>query len=138
MARPRVEISDEQLRQAEILAGYGLTQAQISDVLGVARRTFERKKDEPRVKAALEKGRAKAQLRMAKSIFEKGLDGDMTAAIWWEKTRAGRSEKVRVLVEQELERELMALLGVLEETLEPDDFRKAASALAASSGGEAG
>ena len=94
MSRPKIEISDEQIRQAEILAGYGLTQNQIADVLGISRRTFSRKQDEPRVLAALEKGRALAQRQVGKSIYEKALKGDMTAAIWWEKTRAGRSERV--------------------------------------------
>lgn len=93
MARPKIEITDEQIRQAEILAGYGLTQNQIADVLGVARSTFRRKKDEARVLSALQKGKAVAQLRVGKSIYEKALVGDMTAAIWWEKTRAGRNEK---------------------------------------------
>jgi hypothetical protein len=94
MGRPKIEITDEQLRQAELLAGYGLTQDQIADVLGIAHRTFARKQDEPRVLAALQKGRAEAQHKIGKSIFEKALKGDMTAAIWWEKTRAGRHEKV--------------------------------------------
>lgn len=94
MGRPKLEITDEQLRQAELLAGYGLTQKQIGDVLGIAERTLRAKKNEPRVLAALEKGKAVAQHKVGKSIFERALHGDMTAAIWWEKTRAGRSERV--------------------------------------------
>lgn len=93
MGRPKIEITDEQLRQASLLAGYGLTQNQIADVLGIDQRTFRRRKDELRVLTALEKGRAEAQHKMGRSIFERGIKGDMTAAIWWEKTRAGRHEK---------------------------------------------
>lgn len=134
MARPPIEITDEHIRQAEILAGYGLTQNQIADVLGIARRTFARKKDEPRVLAALEKGQAKAQMNMAKSIYERGTSGDMTAAIWWEKTRAGRHEKVAVMVEERLTAEIDGMLGALENGLEPDEFRRVAAVLAAGAG----
>jgi predicted DNA-binding protein (UPF0251 family) len=93
MARPRLEITDEQIRQAQLLSGYGLTQNQVADVLGISRSTFEKKKNEERVQVALQKGRAIAQQNVGKSIYEKALNGDMTAAIWWEKTRAGRTEK---------------------------------------------
>lgn len=93
MARPRFEITPKMIAQIEQLAGYGLTVPQIAAVIGCDERTFRLKKaTEETVFAAFQKGKAKAQGLIGKSLFEKALKGDTSAIIWWEKTRAGRSE----------------------------------------------
>ena len=38
-------------------------------------------------------GLARANAVVAGKLFERCMDGDMTAIIWWEKTRSGMSEK---------------------------------------------
>lgn len=78
----------------EKLAGYGLTYNAIAHILGLASRTFRDKKaTDARVSAALEKGRAVAERKVGEAVFRRALKGDMTAAIWWEKTRAGRTDR---------------------------------------------
>lgn len=93
--RPPVEITDNQLRQAEVLAGLGLTQKQIAYIIGVPERTWTRKKREKRVLAAAEKGKATAQFKLSNKLFEEAMKGNIAALIWIEKTRFGWSEKVR-------------------------------------------
>jgi hypothetical protein len=92
--RPAKVITDDHLRQIEILAGYGLTEAAIAAVIGVCPATFRnRKADEERVVSALLRGQARAQGKIAKALFKKAREGDIQAIKWWEITRAGRSEK---------------------------------------------
>lgn len=96
MARPKIEITEDNLRQIEVLAGYGMTEAAIANVLGISERTFRTNKNtEEVVLAALEKGKAKAASIIGQALFEKAKKGDLGAIVWWEKTRAGRTERVR-------------------------------------------
>jgi len=115
--RPRVELSPEDYRQAETLAGYGLTNPKIAEVLGVAPRTMaERIRDDEEFAACLLRGRARAEahvgealfvlatgkFRLAKVITAEGKEAteriytvrpDIQAIRWWEMTRAGRAER---------------------------------------------
>lgn len=89
-----IVITDEMLRQAEELAGYGLSHAQIAAVLGMAERTLrEKKSDCDAFDAALERGKAKAAGIVGKALFLRARDGDVAAIRWWEMTRQGRSER---------------------------------------------
>ena len=96
MGRPAFEITDDVLRQVEILAGYGLTIPQIAAVLGIAEQTLGAKRLKTAVKGALEAGRAKAEARVGKSLFERAVEGDVAAIRWWEMTRAKRSAEARI------------------------------------------
>lgn len=99
-------ITDETLRQAEELAGYGLTIAQIGAVLGFSERTLHQRKSENEAfAAALDRGRAKAAAIVGKALFTRAKDGDVQAIRWWEMTREGRSEKRQV--EQQGNREIV-------------------------------
>lgn len=93
----RVPVVDENmLRQAEELAGYGLSMAQIGAVLGMSERTIHTRRGEnPELSAALQRGRAKAAAIVGKALFERAKTGDVPAIRWWEMTREGRSEKVQ-------------------------------------------
>ena len=94
MGRPAFEITEDHLRQIEALSGLGLTEASIAHVIGVAPRTFrDIKTRDERVTAALEKGKAEAETVIAKALFLKAKAGELGAICWWEKTRAGRSER---------------------------------------------
>ena len=92
--RPRLTITDDQVRQIEALAGYGLTQEQIASVLGISPATLSRRKTENlKVLKAIKDGESKAAGLIGKALFEAAKGGNMTALIWWEKTRMGRYEK---------------------------------------------
>lgn len=98
MARPiTCTITDEMLSKIEMMAGWGLARAQIAAVLGFSETTLIRKKvDEKRVSDALEAGKAKAQGRVGKSLFERAVEGDVAAIRWYEMTRAGRTAEARL------------------------------------------
>lgn len=90
MARPRVDLTDAQLRQIEVLAGYGLPEEAIAHAIGVAPRTFDRRKaDSSAVAEAIQRGRAKAQGIVGEALFKRAKNGDVPAIKWWEQTRLG-------------------------------------------------
>jgi hypothetical protein len=84
----------------EMLAGLGLTEASIARIIGMAPRTLRDKKQEDAVAAALEKGKAKAEQQVAKALFTKAKGGDLGAIVWWEKTRAGRTDRTIVQTQE--------------------------------------
>lgn len=98
MSRPvTVIITDEMIGKIEMMAGWGLSRRQIAAVLGFSEASFSRKKiDEERVLTALEAGKAKAQGRVGKSLFERAVEGDVAAIRWYEMTRAGRTAEARL------------------------------------------
>ena len=64
--------------------------------------------------------------------------GDWKAAAWMLERRFSARWANTQRLEVMLEKEMDAVLGVLEAALEPDDFRRAASAIAGIGGGEGG
>lgn len=115
-----IVITDEILRQAEELAGYGLSHAQIAAVLGMAERTLrEKKSDCEAFDAALERGKAKAAGIIGKALFLRAKDGDVAAIRWWEMTRQGRSERQQTEARVEVTNDAVAdarLARIVEET----------------------
>lgn len=91
MGRKVIEID---IAEVERLAGLGLTQDEIALSLGVSLATITRRqRDNDDFDEAIKRGKAKANQEVANALFGKAAAGDMTAVIWWEKTRAGRSDK---------------------------------------------
>lgn len=115
-----IVITDEMIRQAEELAGYGLSHAQIAAVLGMAERTLrEKKANSDAFDAALERGKAKAAGIVGKALFLRAKDGDVAAIRWWEMTRQGRSEKTQTEAKVEVTNDAVAdarLARIVEET----------------------
>ena len=90
--RPPFVASQEDLHQAEALAGYGMTNNSIAHVLGIPITTFQEHIEQ--FAGVLEKGRALAASRIGQSLYEKAVSGDLGAIVWWEKTRAGRTDRI--------------------------------------------
>ncbi len=90
MARIAKDFTDRDIGQIETLAGYGLSLPQIAAVMGVSEREFTTRRNEPRINAALEAGKAKAQGVVGKALYLRAKDGDVNAIRWWEMTRAKR------------------------------------------------
>src|SRR6185437_12189264 len=92
MIRPAFEPTDERRRQAETLAGLGLTQDQIALIIGCDPKTLRKHFDHE-----LKVGDARATEKVAKSLFERATSGEgrdaVTAAIFWMKARAKWSER---------------------------------------------
>lgn len=96
MARPQVELTDEQKAQVGALAAF-LSKGQIADYLGVSRVTFDAiLKREPEVSIQYQRGKAKAIANVAQGLIKQAIDGNMTAAIFYLKTQAGWRETVHV------------------------------------------
>ncbi len=93
MARPRIELTPEQITQIEALSAV-LTQEQTADYLGISRRTFnDILKRDPEVFAQYKKGKAKAIASVASNLVNKARNGDTTASIFYLKTQAGWKEQ---------------------------------------------
>lgn len=92
MARPRITLDHEQVREVETLAAL-LNQDQIADYFGVARNTFraicER---DAEVLARYKKGKAKAIAHVAHGLLQRARSGDTVSSIFYLKTQAGWRE----------------------------------------------
>ena len=85
--RPPVAIFD---REIERLAGLGMTAAQIADRVGVSRRTlFTRMESDPTLREAMDRGISAAVELNATILREEALKGNLTAVIFYLKTRGG-------------------------------------------------
>lgn len=94
MARPRITFTDAQLRQVEVLAGYGLAECEIAYALGVHPNTLaNRKRDTDALAEAIARGKAKAAGLIGEALFKRAKNGDVPAIKWWEQTRRGLAEK---------------------------------------------
>jgi hypothetical protein len=117
--RPRIELDARSYRSAELLAGYGLTTPQIAHVLRMSTSTlFARIADDDDLAVALVRGRAVAQAKVARALFDlatgcwttqrrgtskngKALTRthrrlpDVNAIRWFEMTRLGYGERVQ-------------------------------------------
>ncbi|NLT46172.1 MAG: hypothetical protein GXX80_11775 [Thermotogaceae bacterium] len=72
----------------------GLTEEEIAKRLGVACSTFRKYKgDYPALSAALKEGKEVADYRVENALYNKAINGDTTAMIFWLKNR--RSEQWR-------------------------------------------
>lgn len=88
MAQAPLKLTDEQRRQVEAMAGYGVPQDDIALVIGISAPSLRK-----HCRTELRTGTAKANARMAQNLFQQGMDGNTVAAIFWLKARAGWSEK---------------------------------------------
>jgi hypothetical protein len=70
-------------RFAEIGTPYAI----IARIMGLSATTLKR-----RCRAELDAGVEVANARIALTLFETAMNGNTTAMLWWEKTRAGRRE----------------------------------------------
>ena len=70
-------------RFAEIGTPYAI----IARIMGMSVTTLKR-----RCRAELDAGVEVANARIALTLFETAMNGNTTAMLWWEKTRAGRRE----------------------------------------------
>ena len=90
--RPMMVITKEKMHQVEKLAAV-LTTEQIADFLGIARRTFyDEMNRNPELAAHYKSGKSKAIASVGGHLLAKAQKGDLTAMIFYLKTRAGWRE----------------------------------------------
>lgn len=90
--RPKTELTADQIEQVEKLAAV-LNQEQLCDYLEIPSRTFRAimQRDEA-VSAAYKKGSANAIGKVAQSLLKSATEGNITAQIFYLKTRGGWRE----------------------------------------------
>lgn len=97
MARPVKTLTDEQRKQVQTLAGYGLNQEQIARMLGMHRETLRK-----HCKEELEKGKDVAYTQALNSLFANIKKGKEASLIFYLKTQHNWKEKNEVQVSGEL------------------------------------
>lgn len=82
--RPAFEPTDHERKQVEAMSGYGLPIEQIAVLVrdGIDTDTLRK-----HFAQELISGKAKANAQVGKTLFQKVMAGDTTAAIWWSKTQ---------------------------------------------------
>jgi hypothetical protein len=82
--RPAFEPTDAERKQVEALSGYGLPIEQIGALVrdGIHIDTLR-----AHFSSELVSGKSKANAQVGKTLFQKVMAGDTTAAIWWSKTQ---------------------------------------------------
>jgi|TARA_R110000744_G_scaffold96217_4_gene185979 hypothetical protein len=95
MARPKIEITEQIIKQAESLSAQGLTMSQIANVLGMGETTlYEKQAEYPKFSEAIKRGRDKGVATITNALFTKAKAGDNTAMIFYLKNRAGWKDRV--------------------------------------------
>lgn len=90
------------LAKVESLAAQGLTEEQIGDALGVSRATVTRnKRRDDAFAAAIKRGKAKGIALVSSKLMEQVRGGNITAMIFFLKTRAGWSERGDIALDDE-------------------------------------
>lgn len=95
MARPIKEVD---VGTIEKLAAINCTTDEISSIVGIHKRTIER-----RYAAILEKGRAGGRTSLKRKMFEMAMGGNTTMCIWLSKQMLGYTDKVIQKVEEKVE-----------------------------------
>ena len=95
--KPKIELD---LAKVEELAGLGLTREQIALSLGVSYSTLNRRaKESEEIETAMRRGRALANIKVAGELMKAIEKGNVTAIIFYLKTRAGWTEKQKIEAE---------------------------------------
>jgi hypothetical protein len=91
MGRKKIDID---IKEAEHLAGLGLTEEEIALNLGVSVDTLgRRKKDTADFAESIARGKARTKRNIGNKVYEKAMDGDSSMLKWFEQSRFGYSEK---------------------------------------------
>lgn len=89
-------LTDKEISLCETYSGLGLTVQDMAALVGVSKKTFERRMhDQTELADALLKGRAKADSQVVQSAFKQAISGKSPAmTIFWLKCRKGWKELI--------------------------------------------
>lgn len=92
--KPKIELD---IAKVEELAGLGMTKEEIALSLGVSYNTLNRRaKESEDVEMAIKRGRASANIKVGGALMKSIEEGNVTAIIFYLKTRAGWTEKQKI------------------------------------------
>ena len=99
MAKPGLDITEEIIKEVEIMAGNGLTQQQIYRYYGIGHNYWNKlKKENKELRRAFHKGKSKTILAVSGRLMDKIRCNDLGAIIFYLKTQAGWREKTTINV----------------------------------------
>lgn len=116
--RPAHEPTHESRELVKSLSGYGVTQLDICNILDITKPSLHK-----HYRREIDLGFAQANARVGESLFRQATEGgNVAAAIFWMKARAGWREKQEIIVESTA-RELSdaELLAIATGSSEGDD-----------------
>jgi hypothetical protein len=93
-------LTPERLRQIEAAAGCGLSDEEVARVVGLDAKVLDR----PKVRKALEKARANVVQQVAAALIRKALGGNIPAAVFYLKAKAGWRDTDAALEREQEER----------------------------------
>ena len=109
---PSKPINPERLRQIDAAASCGLTDEQVAQVVGVELKLL----DKPKVRKVLERARANVVQQVAAALIRKALAGNIPAAVFFLKAKAGwRDTDASLEREQEERRKRTPRILVIDE-----------------------
>ena len=91
MGRPSIKFSEEKRKTIKAMAGYGIPQKDIARVHGVSEKTLRL-----HCEHELATGATEATTKVAETLFGLATGGNVTACIFWMKTRAGWTERTEL------------------------------------------
>ena len=95
--RPKFEITQEVIEKVEALAAQGLSQEQIGSVIGCSKETIgRRKQDNEDFDAAIKRGQQKGIAEVTNALFNKAVEGDNVAMIFYLKNRDRQNWKDKI------------------------------------------
>jgi predicted DNA-binding protein (UPF0251 family) len=96
--KPKAQIDLSELEQ---YAASGLSNEEIAESLGISARTFYNHKGESADFAeAIKKGRLSAHVAVSNKLYSLCMNGNVTAIIWYEKSRRGLTDKINISPEE--------------------------------------
>jgi transcriptional regulator with XRE-family HTH domain len=118
VGRPKFVVTKEMCEKAEAYAAQGLTQEQIAMALGIGLSTLYEKQNEfTEFAEAIKRGKGKGIQTITNRLYEKALEGDNTAMIFYLKNRAGWQDKIEkeTVIEK---RQVIDFSGISDDELE--------------------
>ena len=103
IGRPKFVVTKDMCERAEAYASQGLTSEQIALALGIGQSTLYDKQNEfKEFGEAIKRGKGRGIQRVTNKLYEKALEGDNTAMIFYLKNRAGWQDKIEkeTIIEQ--------------------------------------
>ena len=88
--QPAFKPNEQQRKMVSQYTAVGITQEDIAKVIGIDDKTLRK-----HFREELDTAATKANANIGGKLYNKAMDGDTTAAIWWSKTRMGWKETVK-------------------------------------------
>ena len=92
VTKPSYKPTPEERQQVERMSAVGIPQESIARVVNAEKGGIDVKTLRKHFRVELDTAKIKADAVVSGSLYNKCVNGDTSAIIWWEKTRQGRKE----------------------------------------------